>query len=833
MFLSTGRSAVSTLSRFAKGRSALLTTIFLAGMSAAAHAVVVRGHVTDALGRAVPGARVQLIEDGKMEAIAYAGPDGTYEIRYSNGGRFTLLGSAGGFFPEIGQDFYGGVNDVLNKDVVLATNTVKQDVAVTATGIPTPLPELTAPVSVIPGETFATHVGVVDEMRQTPGAFLVQTGQYGGVTSLFMRGAPSDANKVLIDGVPGEDVGGVFDFGTVSSTGVGQIEMYRGPNSALVGSDSQGSVISVTTPKGFTLRPLFNYSGDAGNLHTWRNEATIAGAHSRLDYFGGFSRFDSSNALAYDRYHSSTSVTNIGVALPENTTLRFTIRDAVSAEGLPDAHDFFGVSQDGKEGDQDLYSGATLENRTKDNWHNLVRYTIARKTEQANAFAQPGTLGTVNDPFYGSFPGYFGNVVTIRGANGYSATGAAQMYQSTDYKSDTNRDELYYQSDYVFPKNVVALFGFRYDNERGTFNTTGTYAESEQTQRTNFEYNLQLQGDIKSRVFYSLGGSLQKNHLYGVAGTPRLGLAYVPVRPGHGYFHGTKLRVNFATGVQEPSLATEFDSLYDQLERYGDTTDIGLYHIAPLGPERSRTADIGLDQNIIGQKLILKLGYFHNQFSHQLEDVYSSDLATYFGFNPTNLNPSAPFYDAEVNSMAYRAQGIETQLQWQMTQHMALNAGYTYLDAVVERSFTGDVTAVLQGFPTQNPNMPGVDIGALSPLIGARPFRRPPHTGFFGLNYSRQRFTMQMQGAMASRSDDSTYLLDQDDTDGNTLLLPNRNLDFGYVKLDLGAAYRLRRHIQVFTQLNNLLNDQHIGPIGYPGLPFTFRTGLKLQLGGD
>ena len=176
----------------------LLTTV--------AHAVVVRGHATDALGKPVPNARIQLIEAGKVEAFAYAGPDGAFEIRDAHSGRFTLLGSAPGYLPAIGQDFYSGATDVLEQDVVLAGNTVRQDVSVAATGIPTPLPQLTAPVSVLPGEAFSLDFGVTNEMRQTPGTFLVQTGQTGGVTSLFLRGGNSTANLVLIDGIPSDDV---------------------------------------------------------------------------------------------------------------------------------------------------------------------------------------------------------------------------------------------------------------------------------------------------------------------------------------------------------------------------------------------------------------------------------------------------------------------------------------------------------------------------------------------------------------------------------------------------------------------------------------------------
>ena len=42
-----------------------------------------------------------------------------------------------------------------------------------------------------------------------------------------------------------------------------------------------------------------------------------------------------------------------------------------------------------------------------------------------------------------------------------------------------------------------------------------------------------------------------------------------------------------------------------------------------------------------------------------------------------------------------------------------------------------------------------------------------------------------------------------------------------------------RRHVAIFTQLGNLLSEQHIGPIGYPGLPFTIRAGLKIRIGGQ
>jgi vitamin B12 transporter len=819
----------------ALSRTKLLSLIF-ALTPLAAQAVVVRGTVTDQLGAPVPGARVQLIQGRQTASYALSGSDGSFEIRSGDSGRFLLLTSAGTFAPNIGTDFYGGKTDIVLQTVILSPAEIRTEVSVTESGTPTPLPQLTAPVTLIPRDDLLTRIGLVEDLRQSPGTFVVQTGQTGSVTSLFVRGGNSDANKVLIDGIPAEDVGGTFDFGTVSSTGLAgpprdtsagnAIELYRGPNSALYGSDSLASVVNLSTPRGASLKPVLNYSGDAGNLHTWRNEAILSGTHRRADYLLAYSRFDTSNALPHDRFHSSTAAANLGYNITAATELRFTLRNADSANGLPNAYNFYHLVQDGKQSDQDLYSGVTLENTTLAGWHNLVRYGIARKREQAAYFGNQGTL----TPIFG-YPTYLGNTVLIRAANGYTATGRAQLFSSNRDQSSL-RDELYYQSDITFLHHYTALFGFRYENERGSFNIPA-YSESEQIQRTNFQFNLQLGGDLKNRLFYSFGGSLQKNHLYGIAGTPRLGLAYILVRPDqHRYLHGTRLRANAATGVQEPSLATEFSSLHSELLALGDTADIARYNVSPLGPTRSRTFDLGLDQNLIGQKLILKAGYFHNQFSHQLEYVSSGDLKTYFGFTPAT-SAAAYFYGAELNSQAFRAQGLETELQYQPLNRLFVRAGYTYLDTRVSQSFTGSVTAVAKGRPTTNPNLPGIPIGSSSPLLGARPFRRPPHTGFFAVQYTGQRWTAALKGALSSRSDDSTFLGGSDQNDGNSLLLPNRDLDPHFAKLDAYGTYNATHHITVFTDLSNLLNDQHIGPIGYPSLPLTIRAGLKLRLGGD
>ncbi|HSY68632.1 MAG TPA: TonB-dependent receptor, partial [Edaphobacter sp.] len=295
------------------------------------------------------------------------------------------------------------------------------------------------------------------------------------------------------------------------------------------------------------------------------------------------------------------------------------------------------------------------------------------------------------------------------------------------------------------------------------------------------------------------------------------------VRPGHRPFHGTLLRFNVATGIQEPSQIAQLTSLYTRLQQTGDAADIATYNVSPITAERSRTYDYGIDQNIINQKLVLKAGYFHNQFNHQLEFIGANGLERYFGI-PADIATQLP--PASLNSLAYRAQGLEMEVQYQPLNHLLLHGGYTYLASLVEQSFSSDAVT-----PAINPNIPGVPIGALSPLVGSRPFNRPPNTGFFAAEFISNRFSTAIKGAFSSRSDDSTFELNNDRNGGNTLLLPNLNLDHGYAKLDFNAVFTATRFVTIFTQLDNLLGQQHIGPIGYPGLPFTVRAGMKIRIG--
>ena len=205
-----------------------------------------------------------------------------------------------------------------------------------------------------------------------------------------------------------------------------------------------------------------------------------------------------------------------------------------------------------------------------------------------------------------------------------------------------------------------------------------------------------------------------------------------------------------------------------------------------------------MEQAFFSQRLIFRGSFFHNEFGRQIEYV-GLDLVPALLPNLTAAEQhaleevlvSSGAYELTLNTQAYRALGVETTVEGGIGRNIFLRGGYTYLDAVIQRSFANDDVALLGPIPTYNGVPNGIPIGADSPLEGARPFRRAPHTGFFTASYATRRLTGVFTSAFVSRSDDSDFLGGYDLNGGNSLLLPNRNLDSGYAKLDLGGSFQL------------------------------------------
>ena len=136
---------------------------------------------------------------------------------------------------------------------------VVSPVVVTATLIPTPISEVGSSITLIDAATIEAHQwrDLPAALQQVPGVSVVQTGGPGGVTSVFIRGANSNHTKVLMDGIEVNDPSNndAFDFGQALTSGVARIEVLRGPQSSLYGSDALGGVVNIVTPEGSGRAP--------------------------------------------------------------------------------------------------------------------------------------------------------------------------------------------------------------------------------------------------------------------------------------------------------------------------------------------------------------------------------------------------------------------------------------------------------------------------------------------------------------------------------------------------------------------------------------------------
>jgi len=820
-----------------------IAAALLAAIAALCPAASIRGVVTDPSGARVSGANVIVLSNGKIVTSAVSSTDGSYQVLTGADGRFFLVVSAKAFRQVETPGFYAGRLDSIERNIVLEPEWVRSSIVVTATGTPTPQPQTSAATSVLGPADLALQDDMVGSLRLMPGTSVVQTGQRGAQSSLFVRGGNSDDTKVMMDGVDAGDLGNQFSFGPLSTTAVETAEVYRGPNSNLYGAGAETGVVSLTTPHGTTSFPSLLFQGDAGNFNTSREELEAAGAHSKFDYLGAFSWLQTGNALPNDEYHVATTAGNFGWQPSGSTQIRGTVHYGVDGAGVPNAWDFYHVADSATQKDQDLFISASIDNQTTADFHQNVRYGLTRKREQYALWQQDGS---------GDFDAYgdsLGQVVTINGANGSAATGQAVLdYAQTypyKYSLVSNRDQLLYQGDYRVTPHLTALIGFHYEDERG-LEYIPSYSTDETTVRTNYDYLASVHGDFKNRAFYTLGGSLEHYSLFGTQLSPRVGISGYALRPRSGIFSGTRITFNFGDANREPALTDQFGSLYHFLVANGYQSIAQQLHITPLAAPADRTYEGGAEQSFLSQRIVFRVTYFHNEFGREIEYAGGVLLPNVLpGLTPTEkqeLETALGYYYTDdyglaVNTQAFRAQGIETTVESGIGRSIFLRGGYTYLDAVVQRSFDSDNEALVDGYAPTYPSGCSqaaancIPIGAISPLVGARPFRRPPHTGFFTATYSAHKLTGIFTSAFASRSDDSTYLEYADANGGNSLLLPNRNLDYGYAKIDLGGSYNLLSWLGVYAQGENLLSQQHIAPIGYPSLPMNLRMGLKIQWG--
>lgn len=781
----------------------------------------IAGVVTDALGARVPGAALTVSGEGSQARQATSGADGTYTVDGLSAGRYQVTATAQGFQPATSASVYVGGGQRQTIDLSVQIGPLTQDVVVTASATQVLQSQTGAPVTVLDEAalTALNKPDVLEALRQIPGAQVVQVGARGGTTSLFIRGGNPNFNKVLIDGAVANDIGGAFDFAQLSTVGVERVEVMRQTNSVTYGADAMAGVVSLTTRRGRTRTPEGTLSLDGGNLGTWSSEGSVGGVARRFDYFSSYRHFDTDNDVANNGFRNDTYAGRVGVALGGGTDLSGTLRVVRTDQGSPNATALYGLSDDANSKADLIYGTVTANSQISNRWQTTVRFG---STGQTTHYLNPSPSGEAYDPF-GFGANYLGRPVTVTGGNGYAATGRAILDFGGTYPSvfdaRTTRRTLTGQTSYQFGSSLTLSGGARIERESGvTCSTAGcldTVADSDVTSRNNGGAFVEARAALGNRHYVTAGLGVEHNEVFGNEATPRLSVASYLRQPSTAGVGETKLVLNAGTGIKAPSVFQAQSSLFELVK--GTPAGAG---VEPVGPERSRNFDVGIEQAFAGSRARVRVAYFHNTFDDLLEFL-GKNILPRVGV-PVAAANATPF-GAYVNSQSYRAQGAEVSVEAAPRRDLRVLASYTRLDA--------EVTQALSASRSFNPAFPGVAIGAFSPLVGERPFRRPANSGSLMVLYTPDRLELALSAYFSGVRDDSTFLSDQDF--GDSLLLPNQGLDKAYQKVDLSAAYQVHPRLRTYVSIENLFDQTYQAAFGYPALPLTARVGLRVTFGGD
>jgi iron complex outermembrane receptor protein/vitamin B12 transporter len=793
--------------------SAVVLVLTLWGAAAAQQGTSITGVVVDALGGRISGATITLLGERGPAGETRSREDGSYSFENVPAGRYQVLAQANGFDPFTTDPVYVATGARATRDVTLQVGALRQGVTVTASASEVLQSQTGAPVTVLDATTLdaLNKPELFEALRLVPGAQVVQTGARGATAALFIRGGNSNFNKVLVDGIPVNDIGGGFDFAQIPAHAVERVEVLRQANSVIYGSDALAGVVNITTRRGRSRVPELEYSLDGGNLGTVSTDLSFGGAVRRFDYFASYSRFETDNDVPNNGFENGTFAARFGVAIARATDLSGSIRRIDSEVGLPNAFANFRIADDSSQAKDQTYLAISSRSQWTDRWQSTVRFGW---TDEQWAYVNPTPTGTPVDPF-GFGANYLGQVVTLTGANGFSVTGRGILDFGGSYpvrsESRTARQLIAGDTTVQLHEMVAVSGGARFEHEEGYSDPDGEPIDT----RNNGGAFVEGRATLGGRHYISAGVGYERNEVFDSAVTPRLSVASYLRQPTAAAIGDTKVTLNAGTGIKAPSVFQGSNSLYALVQGTPAAA-----RAEPVGPERSRSFDIGVEQGFWGGDVRARIAYFRNTFNDLLEFLDQRQL-TLAGVPPDVAAATA--FGAYLNSQSYRAQGVELSGEAIVLGALRLSGSYTFLDAEVTEAFSASAA--------ENPAFPGVEIGAFSPLVGERPFRRPTHSGTLMVSYTRDAAQVTLSGYFAGKRDDSTFL--SDEFFGNSLLLPNRDLAAAYQKFDVAGSYQVHPRLRGYVSIENLFNQDYQAAFGFPSLPLTARAGFRVSLGGD
>jgi vitamin B12 transporter len=501
---------------------------------------------------------------------------------------------------------------------------VDKDIVVTASRIDEAPRDVASDITVIPGADIknAQQRMVSAALRDVPALDVNQTGGPGGLTAVFMRGANPGQTLVLINGVIVNDPISAdrgFDFANLTTDNIERIEVLRGPQSVLYGSDAMGGVINVITRRGEgDPHALFTLEG--GSFATYRGSVGVTGGTSLVNYSLGASRSQTAGISSAasdlrnherDGYRNDTFSGRIGV-----TPLSWFDVDVLArgTESRADIDNGGGAGQDDPNRvlsvDQWLFRVAPRLRLFDNLWEQTLAFSVT--TYDTHDDNPPDAMSAGAD----SFSVFRSRLVLLDWQNTVRPDDVQALILGLTYRQE-NGDSSFASFDPVFGPFVSVL-----DNQTAWIRSA--YGE----------YRVHLW----DRLTASAGARVDEHKEFGTHGTYRGTAAYVL------WETDTKLRSTVGTGFKAPSLFQLFSS-------FGDPK---------LKPEESLGWDAGFDQGIAGRVVVASVSYFRNNFRNLID--FNNATSTYQNVGRAGTS------------------GVETALRVVPMKDLELRLCYTFTD---------------------------------------------------------------------------------------------------------------------------------------------------------
>lgn len=499
-------------------------------------------------------------------------------------------------------------------------------VTVTATRSTTPEVEVASSVTVLSEAEIknSSKNSLIDLLRDVPGLSVARQGGPGTQARVFIRGANSNHTLVLVDGVSMNDPSAVdnsFDFTSLQTDNIERIEVLRGPQSTLYGSDALAGVISIFTKKGSGV-PIIRLLTEGGYYDTYRANAAFNGQTGPFNYSLSYSRLNSKGFSAANEAYGNTEkdgvennsfLSRFGIGINDFLSLDFNFNYLKSKTDL---------DQNFKNGDDPNFISKLEESVFRAAANAKL---IGGLWQQTLAFS---SLRHINH--------------TIDAKDDVNKYSSVADFDGTKYK-------LEWQNNFFLNKNNTITFGLEHSVEKAaTYYMSDQYGLFEShfpnvnspspSLYTNGAF-IQEQFAYLGSIFGTLGIRYDKHEKFGSEFTYRLAPAFVINETG------TKLKATFGTAFKSPSLYYLLDPAYGNPD---------------LKPEKSKGYDIGFEQYMLSSKMVIGLSYFNNNFT----DLIGYDKS----FKTVNIDKA-------------ETMGIEFSLQAQPVENLTLNANYTYTES--------------------------------------------------------------------------------------------------------------------------------------------------------